>query len=354
VLFDRAGYLLYARDGSLLAHPFDPDARKFTGEPIPVADGFHYFRSTGLVDFTISATGTLMFRTPPPPSRLVWLDRKGTEVGRLGDEALYGEPRISADGMRVAVEITDPALGTADLWVFDRSLGTSVRVTFSPADEHTPTWSPDGSTLYYSSDAVGPPDLYRRVLRSGREALLLRTPHIETPNDVTRDGKDLLFHQATQAAALDLFKLRLDGSAQVAAVQQSPAGESSARVSPDGRWVTYDSNESGGRYEAYIQSLENPGERWKVSQGGGVNPEWGQGGLELFFVGSDLRLMSTPIRTAPSFQPGTPQPLFRVSSTIYTVMPDGSRFLVLEPGRPTAPPINAIINWRSLVGRSTP
>jgi Tol biopolymer transport system component len=354
VLFDSTGYLLYAREGSLVAHRFDQDARQFTGEPARLADRFHYFRSTGLADFTISTSGTLMFRTPPPPSRLVWLDRKGTEVGRLGDEALYDEPRISADGSRVAVGISDPLLGTGDLWVFDRALGTSVRVTFSPADERTPTWSPDGSALYYASDAVGPPDLYRRVLRSGREELLLRTPEIETPSDVTRDGKALLFHQATQTVGLDLWKLRLDGSAQIAAVQQSPAGESSARVSPDGRWVAYDSNESGGRYEAYIQSLENPGERWKVSQGGGVNPEWGQGGLELFFVGSDLRLMSAPIRTAPSFQPGTPQPLFRVSSTIYTVLPDGSRFLALEPGRPTAPPINAIINWRSLVGRSTP
>jgi Tol biopolymer transport system component len=345
--------LIYAREGSLLAHPFNPDTQQFTGEPTRLADRFYYFRSTGLADFTLSTTGTLMFRTPPPPSRLVWLDRKGTEVGRLGEEALYGEPRISADGTRIAVDISDPALGTGDLWVFDRSLGTSVRVTFSPADERTPVWSRDGSTLYYASDAVGAPDLARRVLRSGADELLLRTPQIESPSDVSRDGKELVFHQASQAAALDVWKLRLDGSAQVTAVQKSPAGESSARVSPDGRWVAYDSNESG-RYEAYIQSLENPGDRWKVSQGGGINPEWGQGGVELFFVGSELRLMSAPIRMAPSFQPGTPQPLFRVASTIYTVLPDGSRFLVLEPGWPVATPINAIINWRSLVGRSTP
>ena len=129
-LFDRAGHLLYARDGALFAQPFDPAARTFTGEPTVLADRFHYFRSTGLADFTISTTGMLAYRTPPPPSRLVWLDREGIEVGRLGEEALYGEPRISADGARVAVDISDPAQGTGDIWVFDRSLGTSVRVRF--------------------------------------------------------------------------------------------------------------------------------------------------------------------------------------------------------------------------------
>ena len=115
--------------------------------------------------------------------------------------------------------------------------------------------------------------------------------------------------------------------------------------------MAYDSNESG-RFEAYIQSLDNPGMRWKVSQGGGVNPEWGPGGSELFFVGSELRLMSVPIRLTPSFQPGTPRPLFRMSSSFYSVLPDASRFLVVEPGRAADPPVSAIVNWPGLVGRS--
>jgi hypothetical protein len=115
--------------------------------------------------------------------------------------------------------------------------------------------------------------------------------------------------------------------------------------------VAYDSNESG-RFEAYIQSLANAGLRWKVSQGTGINPEWASSGTELFFVGSDSHLMSVPIRTTPSFQPGTPRPLFRMSSPFYSVLPDASRFLVVEPGRPAGPPISAIVNWRSLVGRS--
>jgi hypothetical protein len=112
--------------------------------------------------------------------------------------------------------------------------------------------------------------------------------------------------------------------------------------------VAYDSNESG-RFEAYIQSLDQKGLRWKVSQGGGINPEWASG-TELLFVGSDSRLMSVPIRNQPSFQPGTPQPLFRMSSPIYSVLPGASRFLVVEPGRPAAPPVGAIVNWRSLIG----
>jgi TolB protein len=149
----------------------------------------------------------LVFRTPPPRSRLVWLDRQGTEVGRLGDEALYGEPRISADGMRVAVDISDPTLGTGDVWMFARSLGTSVRVTHSPADERVPIWSPDGTTLFFSSDAAGPPDLYRRLLGSGREELLLRTPGIDIPNDVSPDGREMLFHQQNRAASGDLWRL---------------------------------------------------------------------------------------------------------------------------------------------------
>jgi Tol biopolymer transport system component len=350
-LFDRAGYLLYSRGGALVVHPFDPAARRFIGEPAVLADRFYYFRSTGLADFALSTTGTVVFRTPPPASRLVWLDRAGTEVGRLGDEARYGEPRISRDGARVALDITDPALGTGDLWIFDRALGTSVRVTHSPADEHTPMWSPDGTTLFYSSDATGPPDLYRRELANGREELLLSTKAIETPTDVSPDARDLLFTRPSAATSFDVWKLRLDGTADVDAVLQSPAGESSARYSPDGRWVAYDSNESG-RYEAYIQSLDNPGMRWKVSQGGGVNPEWGPEGKELFFVGSESRLMSVPISQAPSFRPGTPRPLFQMNSNSYSVLPDASRFLVVEPGRAASPPITAIVNWRRLIERS--
>ena len=352
-VFDRAGYLLYARDGALFAQPFDPAARRLTGEPALLADRFHYYRSTGLADFAISHTGVLVLRTPPSPSRLVWLDRQGTEVGRLGDEALYGEPRISADGTRVVVDISDPALGTGDLWIFDRALGTSVRVTHSPADERVPIWSPDGRTLFFASDAAGPPDLYRRFLDSGREELLLRTPGIEQPTDISPDGREMLFYKANRAASGDLWRLRLDGSGQVAGVQQSPAVESSGRFSPDGRWVTYDSNESG-RFEAYIESLDNPGLRWKVSRDGGINPEWGAGGAELFFVGAGSQLMSIPIRTKPSFQPGTPHPLFLMTSPFYSVLPGASRFLVVAPSRAATPPIGVIVNWRAWTQRSTP
>jgi len=347
-LFDRAGYLLYARDGALLAHPFDPAVRRVTGEPAVLADRLYNFRSTGLADFAISATGTLAFRTPPEASRLFWFDRQGTEVGRLGDDAIYGEPRIAADGTRVAVDILNPALGTADLWVFDRGLGTSVNVTSSPADERTPVWSRDGTTLFYSSDAVGAPDLYRRTLATGSDELLLKTADVESATDASPDGRDLMFFRGG-----DVWRLRLDGTAEATAVQQTPAGESSGRFSPDGGWVAYDSNESG-RYEAYIQSLAQKGLRWKVSQGGGVNPEWAAGGTELLFVGADSRLMSVPIRTQPSFQPGPPRPLFRMSSPFYSVLPDGSRFLVVEPGRSAAPPVGVIFNWRGLVGKNDP
>ena len=164
--------------------------------------------------------------------------------------------------------------------MFDRALGTSVRVTHSPADERVPVWSPDGSALYFSSDAAGPPDLYRRFLDTGREELLVRTPGVDTPNDVSADGRDLLFHMANRASG-DLWRLRLDSSAPIGEVQRSPAGESSGRFSPDGRWIAYDSNESG-RFETYIQSVNNPGVRWKVSSDGGVNPEWGQAGPSCF------------------------------------------------------------------------
>ena len=297
-----------------------------------LAERFHYSRSTGLADFAISSTGTLAYRTPPPPSRLVWLDREGIEVGRLGDEALYGEPRISADGARVAVDISDPAQGAGEpLGVRSFAGDVGARDVF-PADERTPLWSRDGTALFYASDAAGPPDLYRRVLNSGRDNLLLKTEGIETPNDTSPDGLELLFHRPGRGTSGDLWRLRLDGTAQAAVLHQTPAGESSGRFSPDGRWVAYDSNESG-RYEAYIQSIDNSGLRWKVSQGSGVNPEWGRNGTELFFVGTDSRLMSVPIRTTPSFQPGTPRPLFRISSPFYSVLPDASRFLVVEPGR---------------------
>ena len=275
-----------------------------------------------------TTSGRPASRTLPSPTQVCWCyehrPRRRDSCGSTGRE-----PKLAGSEMRRStaslefrrtarasrwksvIRLLEPGICGYSI----ARLGTSVRVTHSPADERVPTWSPDGKTLFYSSDAAGPPDLYRRFLDSGREESVLRAPGIETPTDISPDGREMLFFQTNRAASGDLLRLRLDGSGQVAGVQQSPASESSGRFSPDGRWVAYDSNESG-RFEAYIESLDNPGLRWKVSRDGGFNPEWGAGGTELFFVGPGTQLMSLPIRTKPSFQPGTPRPLFLMTLAV--------------------------------------
>ncbi|HEU5163796.1 MAG TPA: protein kinase, partial [Thermoanaerobaculia bacterium] len=188
------GFLLYVRDGSLLAQPFDPDEARFTGEAKPLLDGLHYFRSTGNAAFSVSRNGLIAWRSARNPARLVWLDRTGREVESIGRAAFVGDGRLSPDGTHYAVGVIDPKPGTADVWNYDLSRQSVERLTFHLHDEKAPVWAPNGTTLYYRSDGGGgPPDNARFRLAAGASDFAYKGPSVEEPQDVSSDGKSLLF-----------------------------------------------------------------------------------------------------------------------------------------------------------------
>jgi hypothetical protein len=157
------GHLLYVRDGILLAHPFDADKITFRGEARPLVSDLHYFRSTGLADFSVSSKGTLSWRMRKPRSRLVWLDRSGVEIAAVDNALFESRGRLSPDGFRYAVGVLDPMQGVSDVWIYDLRRGSSSRMTFKLFDEKAPIWSPDGRALLYRSDGGGESlDIFRR------------------------------------------------------------------------------------------------------------------------------------------------------------------------------------------------
>ena len=228
------GNLLYVRDGTLLAQPFDVDKARFTGEPKPIVDGVHYFRNTGQAAFSVSENGVLAWRAAARNSRLVWLDRSGVELRVIGSAGFQADGRLSPDGHRLAVGIVDPKQGTSDVWVYDLDRDSSERVTFRPLDEKAPVWAPDGRTIYYRSDgAGGPPDIFRWTSEAEGGKVYYHGPGLEEPQDVSPDGKWLLFVDQRQAGAADINVLPLSpsGPGPARPFVATQFNESSPRVS---------------------------------------------------------------------------------------------------------------------------
>ncbi|MCA1612268.1 MAG: protein kinase, partial [Acidobacteria bacterium] len=184
------GYLIYVRESTLFAQPFDERKAELQDEPRLLASNVHYFYGPSHAAFSVSQTGVLVYQTASRPSRLVWLDRRGKELGQLGEPAVVKGLRISPDGARAAADIEDRRTGTSDLWVFDLARSVSTRLHSDPVDEIMPVWSPDGSKVVYRSDRGGPPDIYEIAPGvPGSDRPLLEQPGVQQPEDFSRDGR---------------------------------------------------------------------------------------------------------------------------------------------------------------------
>lgn len=348
VEFAAPGYLLYVREATLFAQPFDEGSARLAGEPLPVAENVHYFFGPGLASFSASQTGVLAYQAAAPTSRLVWLNRAGRETDTLGQPAVLNGFRISADGQNVAAAIEDKRYGTSDVWVFELQRGVSTRLHFDPVDEKSPIWSADGSKVLYRSDRKGVPDIYEigvGVLESERR--LLDQPGVQQPEDVSRDGRFLVYCNNTQKTAPEIWLLPLVGDPKPMPWLQTRFAERSPRFSPDGRWIAYESDESGDP-EVYVARTEGGGEKRRLSPAGGRLPRWRQDGKEMYYVTPNGSLMAVPIAPGTRLEAGTPVQLFHVEAVIesYDVTPDGSRFLVSMPSEKLREsPIHVIVNW---------
>ncbi|MBC8647848.1 MAG: serine/threonine-protein kinase [Thermoanaerobaculia bacterium] len=343
------GFLLFVREQTLMAQPFDAVRLRLTGEPFPVASDVDYVPVWGSAGFSASANGVLAYQSGGRAVRqLVWFDRGGKALGVLGEPGEYrGDPRISPDGKRVATARDDPRTRSADIWLFDVARGVGSRLNFEASWEDFPIWSPDGSQIVFDSNRDGVMNLYQKPASGvGTDERLVKSEHWKYPQDWSRDGRHLVYQVRDPKNRNDLWVLPLFGDRKPTPLLSTPFSESEARFSPDGRWFAYVSDESG-RQEVYVQPFPPTGAKWQISVGGGSTPRWRGDGSQIIYLSPDYMHRAVAIRTEPTFEAGVPQDLFRTPlSWGSDVTSDGERFLVNMPAAETpVSPITVVVNW---------
>jgi Tol biopolymer transport system component len=357
-LWAPPGWLLFMQQGTLRAQALDISRGALTGNPVTVADSVSFDGSnSSWGGFSASATGMVAYRSSAGSrTQLTWFDRTGKMQGRVGepDENSLSFPEVSPDGRRVAV--TRTVQGNADVWLLDVLRGTATRFTFDAALDTRPLWSLDGTLIVFNSNRKNNLDLYSKPSSgAGVEQLLIDSPNIKVPYSWSADGHFLLYGEDSPKTGYDLWALPMQGDRKPIPVVNSPFPERDGQFSPDGRWVAYDSNESG-RSEIYVVPFPPGGGKWQVSTAGGAMPRWRHDGKELFFISPDTQMMAASVSTSgTSFEATQPIALFQAHTIVggpntnnkhqYAVSADG-RFLINVAADPTIAPITLILNWQ--------
>jgi Tol biopolymer transport system component len=349
------GHILFTRERTLLAQAFDAKRLRLTGEPFPVGEQVQYFGAFGFGVFSASENGSIAYQSGGSGglSQLAWFDRAGKQIEVVGAPAEYVRLRLSHDGRRVALDINDPQTGRLDIWIYDLSRKVLTRLTFELANNIFPVWSPDDGRIVFSSSRKGLLGLYQKA-SSGTgtdEALFSQETSVKIPSDWSQDGRFLVYHaiDTRSKTGWDLWVFSVEEKKPFLFLS-TPATDNMARFSPDGRWLAYQSDESG-RTEVYVQSFPARGGKWQISTNGGAQPIWSRSGKELFYVAPDGKLLAVGVTAGASgFEAGTPQALFetRMKSALgwrYDVSTDGRFLINTVLGETRANPITLVQNW---------
>ena len=353
-LYSPPGFILFARDRSLLAQRFDPDSLKLAGDAFPLADNLHYTANTSWAAFAVAGNGTICYQRSDSAAatQLTWFDRAGKQLGILNTTGEHINPRLSRKGDRVAYGMLDADTGNSDIWIYDLERNIPTRFTFEAVRENNPVWSPDDARILYSAEV--PNRTERNIVQkissgAGREEVLFatRAPNLTTI-DVSPDGRTLTFNQVDPRTRTSQDVWTFDFATRKGSpLFQSKFVDGAGLFSPNGRWIAYISDESGQR-EVYVQPFPPNGAKWQISSKGGRAPRWRRDGKELFFFGLDTRLQSAAVNTeGTTFSAGVPQSLFeaRVIGG-YDVSMDGQRFLINQTVAEDAPaPLTVVLNW---------
>jgi len=352
------GYLLYLKDGNLVAQSFNPSNAAITGDPLPIAQRLDYWNGRDSAYFSASPTGVLLYRqmvqTPTQPTLI---DREGRELGKIGGPGLFQNPVFSRDGSKLALARAGKDPLRFDIWITDVQHNSSSRATLVDSPQLGAAFSPDGNTLAVSAVLGGARGSLwtQSVSGSGMQDPILDNPNWMVLNDWSRDGRYLLLDLQLNKTREDIYYIDLKSDRKLTPFLQTPASEDSPHLSPNGKWLAYISDESG-RYEVYVSAFPGPGGKWAVSNSGieFASPiRWSADGNEIYYQSSG-KIMALPITNTESFQFGTPEPLPISTSDIFGFTPSSTagHFLVLRrAGQPEATPIHLLINWPELLNR---
>ncbi len=368
----QAGYLVYGVAGTLRAVPFDRARLAVVGDPVPVV-AHVTMGTTGAAEFVVARSGTLVYVPGGADGQtgsrsLVWVNRQGHEAPIAAPPRAYVTARLSPDGTRVALEIRDQE---QDIWTWDLARQTLTRVTFDPGADEAPVWTPDSRRILFASNRAGTSNLFWHAADgTGPDQRLTTSTNAQYPTSVTPDGTHVLGYEFGPKTGADVVQFAWDGAAaargtgasaasgQAPSVPlvQTPFIERNAAISPDGRYLAYESSESG-LTQVYVRPYPtvNAG-RWQVSTGGGRMPAWARTGRELFYVDAAGTLTAVPVQTTgATFSAGNPATVFAtkyampVLQRTYDVSADGLRFLMIKEsttdGTASLPSMTVVLNW---------
>jgi eukaryotic-like serine/threonine-protein kinase len=341
------GFLLFGRGDQLMAQAFDPAIGKLTGGSQNVVTGVMNDAATWHMDASASGDGLLIFASGASgEAQLVWVDRGTKQISTIADKLSDLQIAVlSPQGDRLAMQIN---AGETDIWVLDLARGVRTRLTFGPVANTMPIWSPDGMWVVYVSPRDGHSNLYRKHADgSGAEELLLSDERAIVPCDWSHDGKLLLYSRPTTAGPIrQIWALPLEGGRKPSLVVDRGG---SAKLSPDGRWLTYQSGESGV-VQVYVVAFDGGHGKWQVSANGGTMPRWSKDGKELYYFDLTFSLFAVPVKVAGSaLQLGTPQTLvsnWTIPSTpLYDVSPDGKKILLDRVPQQVSQSVTVVTNF---------
>jgi Tol biopolymer transport system component len=356
------GYLLFGRGEKLLGQRFNTSDFRLQGETFVVLDKIVRASSSGFVSVSASKNGVLAAGPPYMGEQVTWFDRKGIRLGTVGHPTLHFFPQISPDGQTVVDDPVDWDAGASYVWFFPAVGGTARRFTFLPSNH--PIWSPDGrriayglmSSALYMKTAAGleSEDL---VLEAARVPANMNGDDYRQPCDWSNDGKLLLYTEIGERDRYALWSLPLLGDRKPKLWLKNEFNNRCGALSPDGRWIAYASDEPG-RFEIYVQAfaekMAGTGRKWQVSYSGGTWPKWRRDGKELFFLDTDRDMVAVPVKTADTFEHGTPQTLFPTGimtpDSRFDVTSDGRRFLIPTEVRAGSTPVTVVVNWMKAAG----